>query len=316
MTRAVVFAYSEVGYRCLEVLADAGVDVAWVVTHRDDPGETPWYRSVAELAARRGLRTSLYETLSNIECLRTLRELAPEFLFSFYFRRMLAAPLLATATRGALNMHGSLLPQYRGRAPINWAIIHGESRTGASLHYMIEKPDAGDLVDQEAVRIGVDDTALDVSIKVAAAAATVLKRSLPGLIAGTAPRRPQNLELGSYFAGRTPADGRIDFSRSAWEIHNLIRALAPPFPGAFADLTAGRLMLLGSHWCDEPAAVPGAAPRLYASNRRLYLDCVDGRRLQITRAELAGAALDPDALPDDGAQLRLGTPPLRARAHT
>ena len=316
MTRAAVFAYSEVGYRCLEVLADAGVDVAWVVTHRDDPGETRWYRSVAELAARRGLRTSLYETLSGIECLRTLRELAPEFLFSFYFRRMLAAPLLATATRGALNMHGSLLPHYRGRAPINWAIIHGESRTGASLHYMIEKPDAGDLVDQEAVAIGVDDTALDVSIKVAAAAATVLRRSLPGLIDGSAPRFAQDLKLGSYFAGRTPADGRIDFSRSAWEIHNLIRALAPPFPGAFADVAAGRLMLLGSHWCDEPAAAPGAAPRLYASNGRLYLDCADGRRLAITRAELAGAALNPDALSNDGAPLRLDTPPLRARAHT
>jgi methionyl-tRNA formyltransferase len=315
MTRAVVFAYSEVGYRCLELLIDAGVDVAWVVTHRDDPGETHWYRSVAELARARGLRTSFYEALGEGECLRTLREIAPHFLFSFYFRRMLGAPLLATAARGALNMHGSLLPAYRGRAPVNWAIIRGESRTGASLHYMVERPDAGDLVDQEPVAIGVDDTALDVSIKVAAAAATVLERSLPRLIDGTAPRRPLNLKFGSYFRGRTPADGRIDFSRSAWEIHNLIRALAPPFPGAFADLAAGRLELLGSHWCDEPAAAPAAAPRLYASGDRLYLDCVDGRRITITRAELAGAALDPHSLTLHRSKLRLDAPPLGARAN-
>ena len=296
MSRIAVFAYSEVGYRCLEALIAAEADVAWVVTHADDPRESRWYRSVAELARSRGLALTEYESMSAAQCLRMLRDLAPDFLFSFYFRKMLAPACLNSARRGALNMHGSLLPRYRGRAPINWAIIHGEARTGASLHYMTEKPDAGDLIDSQAVDIGVNDTALEVSLKVADAAAIVLQRSWPALCAGTAARRPLDLAAGSYFTGRTPADGRIDFSRCAWDIHNLIRALAPPFPGAFADLPGGRLELLGSEWSGEHAPSPARAPRLYADCGKLYLDCTDGKRLRITRATLAGGALSAAAV--------------------
>jgi len=305
MTRVVVFAYSEVGYRCLQALLQPGIEIVWVVTHHDDPNETRWYHSVAELAAASRLRVTEYESLSAAECLETLRTLAPDFLFSFYFRRMLGAAVLATARRGALNMHGSLLPSYRGRAPINWAIANGEARTGASLHYMVERPDAGELVDQEGVDIGVDETALDVSMKVAAAAETVLRRSLPALIAGNAPRRPQDLGLGSYCRARTPADGAIDFARPAWEIHNLIRAVAPPFPGAYTDVPGQRLELLGSHWCNERASAPERAPRMYASAGRMYLDCVDGRRLQVTSAAFGGAPLDAKALDSRFGELSL-----------
>ena len=303
-----VFAYSEVGYRCLEALIEARANVAWVVTHRDDPNESRWYRSVAELAAHSGIPVAEHESLSATECLRIVRGYAPDFLFSFYFRKMLAAALLKTARRGALNMHGSLLPCYRGRAPINWAVIHGEARTGATLHYMTQKPDAGDLVDQEAVEIGVNDTALDVSVKVAEAAAHVMRRSWPALLAGTAPRRPQDLALGSYFSGRKPADGRIDFARSAWDIHNLIRAVAPPFPGAFADVADGRLQLLGSRWAGERAQDAAIAPRLYADAGNLYLDCIDGKRLHITHATLDGHALSAPALESRHQDFHLAAP--------
>jgi methionyl-tRNA formyltransferase len=308
MSPVVVFAYSEVGYRCLKALLAAQAEVAWVVTHRDDPNESRWYRSVAELAASSGIAAAEYETLSATECLRIVRGIAPDFLFSFYFRKMLAPALLKTARRGALNMHGSLLPRYRGRAPINWAIVHGEARTGATLHYMTEKPDAGDVVDSQAVDVGVNDTALEVSIKVADAAEVVMRRSWPALLAGTAPRRPQDLASGSYFAGRKPADGRIDFARSAWDIHNLIRAVAPPFPGAFADVAGGRLELLGSRWSGERAQNVADAPRLYAESGNLYLDCIDDKRLHITHATLAGQALTAAALESRRQEFHLAAP--------
>ncbi len=141
MSRVVVFAYSEVGYCCLQALLDEGADIGCVITHRDDPAEARWYGSVADLAARAGLRCAFDDTLESHECLATMRSLAPDFIFSFYFRRLLAGDILRTAARGALNMHGSLLPRYRGRAPVNWAIVHGEARTGATLHYMVAKPD-------------------------------------------------------------------------------------------------------------------------------------------------------------------------------
>src|SRR5205823_2082500 len=150
-------------------------------------------------------------------------------------------------------MHGSLLPKYRGRAPVNWAILHGERRTGATLHYMTEKPDAGDIVAQQAVPILPDDTAADVVRKIAVAAEIALDAALPALIAGTAPRVAQDLTQGSYFGGRTPEDGRIDWSRSARQIHDLVRAVAPPYPGAITTIAGVPARILATRVIDDAA---------------------------------------------------------------
>jgi len=231
--RAVVFAYHDVGVRCLKTLLSGGVAVPLVVTVPDDPREQQWFASVAATAADYGLDVVAPEDTHAPRLIRRISELQPDFVFSFYYRSMLGAPLLRAARRGALNMHGSLLPKYRGRAPVNWAILHGEHETGATLHYMVERADAGDIVDSQAVPILIDDDAREVFDKVTVAAETVLARSLPALIAGTAPRRPQPILAGQYFGRRRPEDGRIHWSRPALEIHNLVRAVAPPFPGAF-----------------------------------------------------------------------------------
>ena len=180
--------------------------------------------------------------------------LAPDFLFSFYYRRMLGGPLLALPSRGALNMHGSLLPKFRGRAPVNWAVLMGERETGATLHYMSTKPDSGDIVGATAVPILPDDTAREVFDKVTVAAEMTLDRALPGLIAGTAPRRPQDLAQGSYFGGRGPEDGVIDWMRDAQAIHNLVRAVAPPYPGAFTAVGGVRARILRTRIADGTRA--------------------------------------------------------------
>ena len=168
--RAVVFAYHDVGVRSLSVLLAQGVDVALVVTHRDDPRETIWFASVERLAREHGLETITPEAAELPALQARLASLAPDFLFSFYYRHMLPAPILDAARRGAYNVHGSLLPKYRGRVPVNWAILHGERETGATLHEMVDKPDAGRIVDQMAVPILPDDVALDVFRKVTVAA--------------------------------------------------------------------------------------------------------------------------------------------------
>jgi methionyl-tRNA formyltransferase len=224
VTRAVVFAYHDVGVRCLEVLLEQGVTVPLVVTHRDDPQEEIWFGSVAALAARRGIEAITPDDPNAPETVARVAACKPDFLFSFYYRQMLKPALLALAPRGALNMHGSLLPRYRGRAPVNWAIIHGETETGATLHYMTAKPDDGDIVAQTPISILPDDTARDVFDKVTEAAAETLAAALPGLIAGTAPRLRQDPQGSSYFGRRRPEDGIIDWSKSAPEIHNLVRA--------------------------------------------------------------------------------------------
>jgi len=219
-----------------------------------------------------------------------VQALQPDFLFSFYYRSMLGRPLLATARRGAFNMHGSLLPRYRGRAPVNWAVLHGETQTGATLHEMVVKPDAGRIVDQEAVPILPDDLAVDVFGKVTGAAERVLARSLPGLVDGSAVLRPQDLSKGSYFGGRRPEDGRIDWAQPAKRIHDLVRAVAPPYPGAFTDLEGSRLRVLRTRLLPrrDPACAPAS---LHAEAGRCLVACVDGGVLEVLELELDGKAL-------------------------
>src|SRR5439155_4217994 len=184
--RAVVFAYHNVGVRCLKVLLARGVDVALLVTHEDNPREEIWFDSVARTAADYDIPTISPEDPNRQDVVARVAACRPDFLFSFYYRLMLKGPLLSLPSRGALNMHGSLLPKYRGRAPVNWAIIHGETETGATLHEMVEKPDAGRIVDQEPVPILPDEFAVEVFGKVAGAAERVVKRSLPKLVDGSA----------------------------------------------------------------------------------------------------------------------------------
>ncbi len=277
--QAVVFGYHDVGVRCLRVLLDAGVAVPLVVTHRDAPDERIWFGSVARLAQSRGIETLLSEEMNRLR--ERIRVISPEFMFSFYYRRMLPPEVLALARNGAFNMHGSLLPKYRGRAPVNWAILKGESETGATLHEMVAKPDAGRIVDQERVPIGPDETAAEVFAKVSDAAETVLKRSLPHLLAGTASLKKQDLSKGSYFGARRPEDGRIDWSKSALEIHNLVRAVAPPYPGAFTD----KMKILRTALSAERRA-PAGKRGPYREGDEWFAVCGDGKVLHLLEVEL------------------------------
>lgn len=287
---AVVFAYHDVGVRCLKALLSARVQVPLVVTVADDPHENRWYASVAQTAADYGLETLTPEPAALAPLGSRLAALDPDFLFSFYYRSLLPPALLRAARRGALNIHGSLLPRYRGRAPVNWAILRGERETGATLHYMVERADAGDIVDQLAVPILVDDEAREVFAKVTVAAETILARSLPQLVAGSAPRRPQPILPGEYFGRRTAADGRIDWSRPAREIHDLVRAVAPPFPGAFAQVGGERWEIHRTRLSERPA--PRAGAWLFGADGALYAACGGGGVVQILAAADARGPLD------------------------
>jgi methionyl-tRNA formyltransferase len=303
MTRAVVFAYHKVGVRCLKVLLAHGVDVPLVITHDDSPDETIWFDSVAATAAECGIATRFPVDPNTAALATEIATLAPDFLFSFYYRRMLKAPLLALPSRGALNLHGSLLPHYRGRAPVNWAVLHGERETGASLHYMVEKPDAGDVVAQTPVPILPDDTAQEVFDKVTVAAEIALDGVLPALIAGTAPRTPQDPTRGSYFGGRRPEDGIIDWSLPASAIHNLVRAVAPPYPGAFTTVGGLPARILRTRVLDA-AAAPTLAPTLAARDGQIVAHCGGGGTLRVLALELDGAPATPGTL-----QARFGAAP-------
>ena len=214
-----------------------------------------------------------------------MREAAPDFLFSFYYRRMLPPALLALARRGAYNMHGSLLPKYRGRVPVNWAILLGETETGATLHEMVEKPDAGRIVDQKAVPIGPDDQALEVFRKVTGAAEAVLRRSLPRPDRGhraSCARRTSRAAATSAGAGRRTAAStgrRAPPTSTTWcaPSRRRIPGRSPRMAGACAGSCARGI---------EPGrrAQPGRLGP-YREGDAWFADCGDGRVLRLLQVD-------------------------------
>ncbi len=232
--KCVVLGYHNIGCVGIKALLKNGFDVAAVFTHKDNPNENIWFDSVAELACAEGLPVFAPDDINHPVWVEKIKAIKPDIIFSFYFRDMVKSPILEIPKHGCLNLHGSMLPAYRGRVPINWAIINGETETGVTLHYMTTKPDNGDIVGQEKIAIGPDDTAKDVHQKATKAAGVLLDKMLPLVKKGKAPRKKQDESKASYFGGRKPADGEIDWSNPAQEIRNLVRAITRPYPGAFS----------------------------------------------------------------------------------
>ena len=283
--KLVVCAYHNVGYRCIEELLRQGAEISLIFTHEDSLTEQIWFSSVRELAEANKI-PYLTSSINEPENIEKVRQIAPDFLLSFYYRNMIKPELLEIPTRGALNLHGSWLPKYRGRVPVNWAVINGETETGATLHYMVAKPDAGDIVDQEKVAITFTDTAYDVFGKVTDAAVTVLQRVWPRLVNGSAGRIPMDLAAGSYFGGRKPEDGRIDWTKSAVQIYNLIRGVTHPYPGAFTEVNGKKLIV----WSARPLA-GGGTPGQVVSLNPLCIGTGNGL-LELTNYEPESGSLE------------------------
>ncbi len=247
-SRVVVFGYHDIGVACLEELLRQRAEVVAVATHRDDPGERIWFGSVAHLASAHGLPVHTPDDPNVPEFVEEIRRLEPDLIFSFYYRRLLSTALLVIPSLGAINLHGSLLPKYRGRAPLNWVLVHGEKATGVTLHYMDAQADHGDIIAQRVVPIAIEDTALTLSRKLTFAARGLLAETYPLIVTGQAPRTPQDHSAATTFGRRRPTDGLIEWSHSAWQIYNLVRAVTRPFPGAFT-LWRGRRVFV---WAARP----------------------------------------------------------------
>lgn len=257
--RAIVLAYHTMGCVGLEALRRAGIDVAAVFTHRDDPGESIWFRSVAVAAASLGIPVFDPENINHPMWVEKIRALKPDVLFSFYYRRLVSQAILNIPPKGCLNLHGSLLPKYRGRCPVNWVLVNGETETGVTLHHMTVKADEGDIVAQQAIPITEDDTARTLFDKLADASESMLEKTLPLIVAGKATRTPQDHSQATVFGGRRPEDGELDWARPATELRNLVRAVTLPYPGAFTAVRDRRLMVWSASKAQNPEqALPGS----------------------------------------------------------
>jgi len=289
--RVLAFAYHNIGYECLRVLIQSHEEIVGVVTHEDDPDEEIWFQSVAELARTNGLSVFTPDNPNAAEFINLLRGLNPELILSFYYRKLLSKEILNIPRLGGLNLHGSLLPKYRGRAPVNWVLVNGEKETGVTLHYMVERADAGDIVAQRTVPIDLEDTALSLYGKLTNAAVELLKETYPLLKEGKAPRIPQDPRSASKFGGRGPEDGRINWESSALSVYNLIRAVTHPYPGAFTVLDGKKLYLwkaaLNSQSSSAKKGIPGIVEAI-EQGRGVIISTGEGNLL-VTRMQYEGS---------------------------
>ncbi|PSL92359.1 bifunctional UDP-4-amino-4-deoxy-L-arabinose formyltransferase/UDP-glucuronic acid oxidase ArnA [Pseudomonas sp. R9.37] len=318
-SKAVVFAYHDIGCAGIEALLTAGYDIAAVFTHADDPKENNFYGSVAQLCARNGIPVHAPEDANHPLWIERIAKLNPDFIFSFYYRNLLSEALLATAKKGAFNLHGSLLPQYRGRAPANWVLVNGETETGVTLHRMVKRADAGPILAQQNVVIDRTDTGLTLHAKLRDAATSLLRDALPQLAQGKLAETAQDETKATYFGRRTAADGKLDWKKPAEELFNLVRAVTQPYPGAFCAVGEHKLIV----WHAEVVkGNEGLAPGRVISVNPLRIACGEdslvvkfGQRNE-NGLYLAGPSLADELGLVDGSVLRgaeSGRKPRRTR---
>ncbi len=295
--KTVVFAYHNMGIIGLESLKRQGFDIRAVFSHDDDPRENVWFESVVEWAKSRQVPVFCPENVNTSHWAARIAEMAPETIFSFYYRHLLGKEILSIPPRGAYNLHGSLLPAYRGRSPVNWVLVNGEGRTGVTLHHIVEKADAGDIVAQKGVPIEFEDTALTLFGKLCGKAKELLEETLPLLKNGTAPHRAQDPTRASYFGGRKPEDGKIDWNWPVTRIYNLIRAVTEPYPGAFTLLPEGEKLFIWRGYPEkaDPSDLPAGTVEIEEEN--VYVRASDGR-LRLIDTEVARKRMEKEGILD------------------
>ncbi len=295
--RAIVFAYHNMGIVGLDALNGEGFDIQMVISHDDDPGENCWFGSVVKWSEEKGVPVHCPTNVNSPEWIKKIEDASPDIIFSFYYRNMLSESIITIPHKGAYNLHGSLLPAYRGRCPANWVLVNGETKTGVTLHHMVKSADAGDIVGQKEIPISADDTALVLYEKLCGGAKELLEELLPLIKKGKAQRIPQDLKAGSYFGGRRPEDGKIDWHWPTARIYNLIRAVTNPYPGAFTALPGGEKMII---WWGKPEhqSETNLAPgELEMEDETVFIVSGDGR-VSLMDIQIAGARMKGNAIFD------------------
>jgi len=271
------------GYRTLKALVEGGWNVAGVLSLRQDEHEVErCEKPIQELADGRGIPHVLTKWLKDRDSFVSWirNEVRPDIGIAVGCRILIPEEIYTLPEMGTLAVHDSLLPEYRGFAPLNWSILNGEQKTGVSLFYLNGSTDCGDIVAQKQAPIAPDATAPEVYEQICDATVDVILEACPLLAAGTAPRVAQDPRAGSYTCSRMPSDGEIDWTRSTQEIFNLVRALTWPYPGAYT-FAGGRKLFV---WRAKPLE---DAPR--------YAGRIPGRVVGVSKA--TGEA---DVLTGDG----------------
>ncbi|HYE16081.1 MAG TPA: methionyl-tRNA formyltransferase [Pyrinomonadaceae bacterium] len=244
--RVVLLCAGEIGYRAVgRVLESEASRLVGVFTYRVEPPQEGYLELIKRLCGEHGVPVYESANAGREEFREVWARLRPDYIFTLKWRTMVPRWVMEAARGGLVGFHASLLPMYRGFAPVNWPIINGEERTGLSMFYAAEGVDEGDIIEQRERALTDADDAGTLDAWVTETAVEMLAENLPRLADGTAPRRPQDHSQATYAVWRGPEDGRIDWSRPTREVFNLVRGLTSPYPGAYS-LVGGRKLTVWS----------------------------------------------------------------------
>ncbi|MDP2389659.1 MAG: methionyl-tRNA formyltransferase [Acidobacteriota bacterium] len=283
--RVVVFGFGRLALASLDTLERLGVTPVAVVVPGIRSGAD--VEIVAARAREKSLRLLVQPRRRDLApFLETIQSLCPDLMLVWSYPMLLPPALTGLAAMGAFNIHSGKLPEYRGGHVMIWAVINGERESAATLHRIDGGIDTGPVVAEERFAIESDDDIASLQGKLAVAGTALLTKWWPALVDGTAPQTPQDELRAHYYRMRTPADGLIDWSQSNIQVHNLVRALVPPWPGAFTWIGDTRLVLRRvTPVNSESAAPPGTVLRLAPDQLRIA--CGAGA-VEVTSMEVDG----------------------------
>jgi methionyl-tRNA formyltransferase len=251
----------EIGYRCLRsVIESPAANLVAVFSYRVEAPQAEYLERIQELCSNHGIEFQETTSVGSEEFQKLWADLDLDYLFAIKWRTMIPASVIDSARHGLIVFHASLLPKYRGWAPVNWPLINGEAKTGVTMFYAAADVDSGDIIEQRERCITDEDDAGTIDCWLNATVETMLKENLSRLAAGTAPRTPQDHSQATYAIWRTPEDGHIDWSKSTREIFNLIRGLTSPYPGAYTMHDERKLIIWSAEIEIDPRAYVGAVP--------------------------------------------------------
>jgi methionyl-tRNA formyltransferase len=251
----------EIGYRCLRRVSESrAARLAAVFTYRVEPPQEEYLEKTVELARSRGARAYDVASVGQEKFRAALESLDLDLLIAVKWRTMIPQSVIDSARGGLVVFHASLLPKYRGFAPVNWPLINGERETGVTMFYAAAEVDSGDIIEQRARAITDEDDAGTIDAWLNETVEAMLEENLPRLASGDAPRVPQDHAQATYAVWRDPEDGRIDWSMPTRAVFNLIRGLTSPYPGAYSLLEGRKLVIWSAELEREPRTYVGRNP--------------------------------------------------------
>jgi len=268
----VLFVYNDLGYKLLRLVNRKKIKIHLVITHEDSSNEFIWFSSCLDYCKKNNLKYLLYEKINLNELYNKLKNLNISCIFSAYFRKIIPKKIISLAKNGAINLHGSLLPFYKGRSPVNWQILKDEKVSGVTFHYMNNKPDSGNIIYQKKILVKKSMTAYQLQIKINNLAIKIANNNIEKIINGKCPSIIQK-NKGSYFGGRKPSDGKINLNDLAINIFNQVRALSHPFPGAFIYYKRKKIVIES---CSLTNILASSSNKIILSKRKkIFLACKD-----------------------------------------